>query len=181
MTDYELLVQGLRDGLDLDGLAEFARRSVASVSQRVRRLLPVAQRGCLAEVMLDAARTALADEAYDWRNEMLLSPPVIRNEIVRTGLDGLEQNHLVTIAYALMASGGDSEHLLLQQLMPRLRDEHLLARIVAIRAHHALRASPTPLTWREARDHAERWVHGSDHPYFGAHLDYLDNATAWTR
>lgn len=85
MSDYELMVQGVRDGLELPSLASRIGRAENVLLPRLRRLLPAAQRECYPELVLDALRTALADDTYDWRHEMLLSPPIIRNEIVRSG------------------------------------------------------------------------------------------------
>lgn len=161
--DYELLVEGVREGLDVPALAERVGRVDSSVWQRLRRLLPLAQRECHLDQVLPALRTALADPAYDWQAEMLLIPPptpIVHQEIVRTGLDGLSADHAVTIAYALLASGGDAESTLLARLLPRLEDDDLMDDLIELRAQRAVHASPCSIPQDSAWAHATYWVRG---------------------
>ena len=139
-SDYESLVDGIREGLDLPALASRLGRSSNGVSTRLRRLLPLAQRDCLFDQVLPALRLALADPGYDWRAEMLLSPPpapIIHQEVIRTGLDGLSDDQVVTVAYALLASGGREEAELLDQLHERLESDGLMERLIGMRAQRA--------------------------------------------
>ena len=66
-SDYELLVQGVREGLDEAALAEHIGRAQSVLPQRLRRMLPVTQRGCYPELVLPALREALSDPEYDWQ------------------------------------------------------------------------------------------------------------------
>lgn len=162
-SDYELLAQGVREGLDVPQLAERIGRHESTVPQRLRRLLPVAQRACPPELFLGAARTALADPDYDWRAEMLLSPPpapVIHNEIVHTGIAGLDDEQLVIIGYALMAASPELTSDLLSVVFRQLEQRDLLAKVVHQRAHRSARASPLPIGEDEAWASAMYWVHG---------------------
>ncbi len=161
--DYELLVEGIREGLDVPALAERVGRVENSVWQRLRVLVPLPQRSCLADQLLPVLRTALADPEYDWQAEMRLTPPpapIIRKEIVRTGLAGLTDEDAVAIAYALLASGGDHEAGVLSRLMPRLEAENLIRDVVALRAQRAVRASPFSVDEIAAWAHATYWVRG---------------------
>ncbi|MFT4295298.1 MAG: hypothetical protein QM582_07790 [Micropruina sp.] len=160
IADYELLVQGVREGLELPALASRIGRTETVLLPRLRRLLPVAQRDCFPELVLDALRTALADDGYDWRHEMLLSPPIVRNEIIRSGLDGLTDDQAVTIGYALLASGGAEEAELFEQLAPRLSESRLMDRLVDLRACRVVRSSPYSVDADSAWAHASYWVHG---------------------
>lgn len=161
--DYELLVEGIREGLDVPALAERVGRVENSVWQRLRVLVPLPQRSCLADQVLPVLRTALADPEYDWRAEMRLTPPpapIVRREIVHTGLDGLTADDAVTIAYALLASGGDDEAAVLARLMPRLEADDLVEELVELRARKAVRASPFSIAENAAWAHATYWVRG---------------------
>lgn len=133
------------------------------MATRLGRLLPLAQRECLADRVLPALRDALADPDYDWAAEMLLTPPpasIVHQEVIRTGLDGLSDDQLVTIAYALMASCGAEEHDVLTDLEPLLCERRLVDELIERRAMRAVRASPHPIeevfTWA----HASYWVNG---------------------
>ncbi len=161
--DYELLVEGVREGLDVPALAERVGRVENSVWQRLRRLVPLAQRDCLADQLLPVLRAALADPDYDWHAEMLLTPPprpIIHQEVVRTGLDGLAAADAVTVAYALLASGGEAEGALFAQLRPRLEDDDLMGELIALRAQRAVRASHFSIDEDAAWAHASYWVRG---------------------
>ncbi|WP_347269069.1 hypothetical protein [Paracoccus sp. (in: a-proteobacteria)] len=161
--DYELLVEGIREGLDVPALAERVGRVESSVWQRLRRLVPLPQRGCLADQLLPVLRTALADPAYDWQAEMRLTPPpapIVRKEIVHNGLDGLTADDAVAIAYALLASGGDDEAAVLSRLMPRLEADDLIEDLIELRARKAVRASPFSIAADAAWAHASYWVRG---------------------
>ncbi len=160
MSDYELMVQGVRDGLELPSLASRLGRAEKVLLPRLRRLLPAAQRECYPELVLDALRTALADDTYDWRHEMLLSPPIIRNEIVHSGLDGLSDDQVVTVAYALLVSGGAEESALFDQLSERLASDRLTDRLIEMRAWRAARSSPFSIDEDAAWAHASYWVRG---------------------
>lgn len=162
-SDYESLVDGIREGLDLPALASRLGRSSNGVSTRLRRLLPLAQRDCLFDQVLPALRLALADPGYDWRAEMLLSPPpapIIHQEVIRTGLDGLSDDQVVTVAYALLASGGREEGELLDQLHERLESDGLTERLIGMRAQRAVRSSPFSIDEDSAWAHASYWVRG---------------------
>lgn len=162
-SDYESLVEGIRQGLQLPALATRLGRSTNVVSIRLRRLLPLAQRDCLPDQVLPALRLALADHGYDWRAEMLLSPPpapVIHQEVIRTGLDGLSDDQVITLAYALLASGGREEAELLDQLRDRLETDGLMERLIGMRAQRAVRSSPFSIDEDSAWAHASYWVRG---------------------
>lgn len=162
-SDYESLVDGIREGLDLPALAYRLGRPTNGVSTRLRRLLPLAQRSCLLDQVLPALRVALADPDYDWRAEMLLSPPpapIIHREVVRTGLDGLSEDQVITVAYALLASDGREEGELLDQLYGRLESEGLMERLIGMRAQRAVHSSPFSMDEDSAWAHASYWVRG---------------------
>lgn len=162
-SDYESLVEGIRKGLELPALATRLGRSTTSVSTRLRRLLPLPQRECLFDQVLPALRSALADPGYDWRTEMRLSPPpapIIHQEVIRTGLDGLSDDQLITVAYALLASGGREEGELLDQLNERLENDGLMERLIGMRAQRAVRYSPFSIDEDSAWAHASYWVRG---------------------
>lgn len=162
-SDYELLVRAVRDGLDVDVIADRVGRSANSIAQRLRRLLPLPQRDCLPELVLPTLRAALADESYDWAAEMLLSPPptpIIRNEITRTGIAGLDDDQLIRVGYALIASAGYPEADLLAAVTGELEKRDLLTKLVALRAERSVRCSPGPIGEDEAWAAALYWVHG---------------------
>lgn len=162
-SDYELLVQGVREGLDEAALAEHIGRAQSVLPQRLRRMLPVTQRGCYPELVLPALREALSDPEYDWQAEMLLSPPpapIIRNEIIRSGVDGLTDADLVIVAHALMAAGGRREEELLDQVTERLNGDGLMEAVIELRAQRAVRASPYSIDEDAAWAHASYWVRG---------------------
>lgn len=167
-SDYESLVEGIRQGLELPALATRLGRSTNVVSIRLRRLLPLAQRDCLFDQVLPALRIVLADPGYDWRAEMLLSPPpapIIHQEAIRTGLDGLSDEQVITVAYALLASGGREEGELLDQLHERLESEGLMERLIGLRAQRAVRSSPFSIDEDAAWAHASYWVRGRSSYY----------------
>lgn len=161
--DYELLVEGIREGLDVPALAERVGRVESSVWQRLRRLVPLPQRGCLTDQLLPVLRTALDDPEYDWRTEMRLTPapaPIVHQEVVRTGLDGLSDDQMVTVAYALLASSGHEEAELFAELRERLEGDGLMERLIGLRAQRAVRASPYSIDEDAAWAHASYWVRG---------------------
>lgn len=162
-SDYDLLVEGIRQGLDVPALAERLGRVERTVYPRVRRLLPLAQRDCLPELVLSAARTALQDTEYDWRSEMLLTPapaPIVRNEIVHTGLAGLTNEQLVPIGYALMAVSGELQEEPLAGVVRELDERGLQPDLIELRAHLSVRASPQPISEGAAWASAMYWVTG---------------------
>ena len=94
---------------------------------------------------------------------MLLSPPpapIIHQEVIRTGLDGLSDDQVVTVAYALLASGGREEGGLLDQLHERLENDGLVERLIGMRAQRAVRCSPFSIDEDSAWAHASYWVRG---------------------
>ena len=168
-SDYALLAQGVRERLDVPQLAKRIGRNESTVPQRLRRLLPVAKRACPLELVLDAVRTALADPDYDWQAEMLLSPPpapIIHNEIVHTGIAGLDDEQLVIIGYALMAASPELNSDLLSVVFRQLDERDLLAKVVNLRAHRSARASPLPISEDAAWANAMFWVHGHTTPAY---------------
>lgn len=104
------LLGRVRQGADMADLAEAVHRKQVAVTRRLRLMLPLEHRGCPADQVLDAARRALASEDYDWRTALLLSPPprpvVNPPRIVRSGIAGLEDEDLVTTAFALLRTPG---------------------------------------------------------------------------
>lgn len=163
-VDYERMVEAIREGLDVPAIAERIGRPATSVRQRLRRLLPVAQRDCLADQVLRAAQAALADPEYDWQAEMLLSPPVVHQHITRTGMDGLSDDQLVTISYALLVSGGRHEAELLDEVRERLNRSRLMDRVIELRAQRAVRSSPYSIDEDCAWAQASYWVRGRSEP-----------------
>lgn len=126
-------------------------------------MLPVTQRGCYPELVLPALREALSDPEYDWQAEMLLFPPpapIIRNEIIRSGLDGLTDADLVIVAHALMAAGGRREEERLDQVTERLHGDGPMEAVIELRAQRAVRASPYSIDEDAAWAHASYWVRG---------------------
>jgi hypothetical protein len=94
---------------------------------------------------------------------MLLSPapaPIVRQEIIRRGLDGLNDADLVIVAHALMAAGGRREDELLDQVTERLERDRLMEAVIELRARRAVRASPHSIDEDAAWAQASYWVRG---------------------
>lgn len=107
------LITGVRAGDDQAELAYRVGRSPGTVTNRLRRMLPLDEQGCPADRVLPRMRDHLADDAYDWRSAMLRTPPpipIVRNEI--QGLPGLTQHHLLTFTRAVFNSPLADPHLL---------------------------------------------------------------------
>ncbi|MDR7381445.1 hypothetical protein [Promicromonospora iranensis] len=107
-TDEETteMVALARGGADADAIAAQVRRGVASVLNRLRRMLPLEHRSCPSDMIVSALRDHLRDPGYDWRANMLLTPaprPVVRPpDIVRTGVTGLVDDDLVGITHSVL-------------------------------------------------------------------------------
>lgn len=94
---------------------------------------------------------------------MLLSPapaPIVRQEIIRRGLGGLNDADLVIVAHALMAAGGRREDELLDQVTERLERDRLMEAVIELRARRAVRASPHSIDENAAWAQASYWVRG---------------------
>ncbi len=153
--EQQRLVDLVRHGVDLPDLVEALNRSRAPIVTRLRLMLPLAHRDCPADLVLTAAREAFADPDHDWRAAQLLSPPPRPIEqVVLSGVAGLTDDQLVTVAYSLLTSHGYEERLLLAELLPLLRERQLSWRVTERRRNHLLHHN---LSVEEAERAAHAW------------------------
>jgi hypothetical protein len=121
--------------------------------------LPPEVRGCPADRVLAAAREAFAEPGYDWRRTILLSPPpppVVQRTYA--GVPGLESEDLVTVAYALIASGGTREGRLLETVGREIERRNETHHLVTLRTTRALHERGSFVDHQGALSHAEDWV-----------------------
>lgn len=175
-TDEELerMVAMTRDGRTAEDLAAATERRTTGIVQRLRRMLPLEYRSCPPDRVVPALREVLADSTYDWRRAMLLSPPprpVIKPaDVVRSGVAGLDDRELVTIAYLLIASGRPRDVELLRIVGREVRRRWLIPELVELRTRRIIHEGiciPRELSLREA---AELWVFQSDGWAAGQHV-----------
>ena len=147
-------------GHDLDGIADEAGRSRQAVLARLRRMLPVDERGCPEALVLPRLRELLQD-GHDWRRTMLTDTPprpVHRPPAVhRAGVAGLEDDDLVELADALVRTQARDVDLL-ERVRQQVVDRRLGDRLVRRRVRELVRATPTYHHEEEFRMAAEQWV-----------------------
>lgn len=156
-ADYECIVEAVRAGKGIDGIAHATSRSAQVVQQRLVRMLPVEERGCLRDRVLGALRTHLADPAYDWQRALLLTAPptpIVHEERVLSGFSGLPAQDLVTIADALLDHGTPSADELLARLDAEVADPLLWRHVEQRTAERMLRRAHWPLAPYEADQEA---------------------------
>lgn len=74
--DYQTLLRLVRDGVEIEEIAEQLARSTTSVRMRAVRMLPVDQRGVPQDRAVEQLRkNLLADEDYEWEGHLASSPP----------------------------------------------------------------------------------------------------------
>ncbi|NNG18379.1 hypothetical protein HJ590_02100 [Naumannella sp. ID2617S] len=168
--DHEQLVKLAREGRDADAIAEALGRTRPVVLQRMRRLLPLDHRGCPTDRILSALRAAIAEPDYDWRTTVLLTPPppppAPVQEVLRTGLAGLDPDQLVRVTHAVAVSATPGSQDLLDELAREVARQHLEHRLVALHQRHLRRTNRGDLA--TDRDTAEAWaaelLRGGDEP-----------------
>lgn len=186
--DYEQMVASVRDGNDVDIVAQTLQRPVTSIGPRLRRLLPVEERRCPGDRVLAAAHRHLSDPAYDWASIMLLSEPPrpIQQppDVVNRGVAGLSNTELVSCAYALLCLHHDVDPDLLARLSREVHARRLEDRVAARRVEHLLhRSTESAVTRLDADEVAWRWMHDApgwgsarwDHDSDNARLNYLNS------
>lgn len=152
--DYEDLVEAIRAGKDVEGIARAVGRSVQVVQQRLTRMLPVDEQGCVRDRALGALRAHLADPAYDWQRALLLKrppAPIVHEERVLEGLSGLPPKDLVTIADALLDHGTPEADTLVTRLNEEVGTAHLWRTVQRRIAERMLRLSRSPIAPCEAQ------------------------------
>lgn len=157
--DYEQMLALVREGHDADDIADSIGRSPQAVAGKMRAVLPVAQRSCPSDRVLGALRAQVTDDpAYPWAEIVLQSPPpppIVRQVVHREGVGGLEDDDLVTIAWALLASEGADEDVL-QGVCREVRERSLTRRVTERFARSLMRRTP-PVMSDEAYEAAVRW------------------------
>ena len=147
-------------GLALPDVADAAGRQPAAVLTRLRRMLPVDERGCPEFLVLPRLRELLED-GHDWRRAMLQDspkPPVVRPPAVhRAGVAGLEDDDLVEVADALVRTQARDDDLL-ERVRQQLVERRLSGRLVQRRVRELVRATPTFHHEEEFQMAAEQWV-----------------------
>jgi hypothetical protein len=157
--DYEQMIALVREGHDLDDVADSLGRSPQAVTGKMRAVLPVDQRACPPDRVLPALRAEVTDDpAYPWADIVLQSPPpppVVRQVVHREGVAGLEDDDLVTIAWALIAcEGADDE--VLASVCREVHSRALTRRVTSRFARSLMRRTP-PVMSDEAHEAAVRW------------------------
>jgi hypothetical protein len=181
------LVQLVAAGLTLQDVADAAGRTPSTVLSRLRRMLPVDERGCPEPLVVPRLRELLEDEDHDWRRAMLKDtpkPPVVRPPAVhREGIPGLEDDDLVEIADALVRTQARDAGLL-ERVRQQLLERRLGNRLVVRRVRELVRATPTFHHEEEFDMAAEQWVtNGLGGPVglgFG-HAVWRDRDEPWLR
>ncbi|MEE1622201.1 hypothetical protein ACQ3I4_03590 [Zafaria sp. Z1313] len=124
-ADYELLARSVREGCTLPEIERRLDRTATAMGPRLRRMMPVDQRKAPLELVLPALSERLQDPDYDWRAMMLQDTPVVRPpDIVLSGIEGLDDQDLVELAFHLLKT---------EDPPPRLADR--LVREAQSRAH----------------------------------------------
>lgn len=132
--DHETLVQLAKERADLSAMAVAVQRGESATWQRLRLLLPVEHRKCPRDRIVPALHEAVQQPDYDWRKVILQtpsSPPV--QEVLRTGLDGLEDDDLVRLTQ-IVAVWRESDASDLRTRLARCVDERGL-RYAFVRRH----------------------------------------------
>ena len=157
--DYLQMLALVREGHDADDIAGLIGRSPQAVAGKMRAVLPVEQRSCPSDRVLGALKVLVTDDpAYPWAEIVLQSPPpppIVRQVIQREGVGGLEDDALVTIAWALIGSEGADEDVL-QSICREVRERSLTRRVTDRFARSLMRRTP-PVMSDEAHDAAVRW------------------------
>jgi hypothetical protein len=157
--DYEQMLALVREGQDADHVADAIGRSPQAVAGKMRAVLPVEQRSCPADRVLPALRAQLAgDPAYPWAEIVLQSPPpppIVRQVVHREGVGGLDDDDLVTIAWALIACEGADEEVV-QGVCQEVRERSLTHRVTDRFARSLMRRTP-PVMSDEAHEASVRW------------------------
>ncbi|MGO0576727.1 hypothetical protein [Ornithinimicrobium panacihumi] len=111
--DYQTLLRLVRDGVEIEEIAEQLARSTTSVRMRAVRMLPVDQRGVPQDRAVEQLRkNLLADEDYEWEGHLASSPPprpvvqCTHPPATLSGVPGLRDDELLVITRALATSPG---------------------------------------------------------------------------
>lgn len=162
--DYEKLVELCRRGQDAEEIAVELGRSQATVLERARRMLPVAERGLPRDRALHRLAEHLRSPDYDWDGAMLRSAPpapVEHRVYRRAGVAGLGTEELLAVAelLALVPHGGLQVR---AEVMSRIEQDvrlvgQLEERVGRLVVQRALRLADEH-TWVDERHEADhRW------------------------
>lgn len=161
--DLVLLVAQVRRGADEATTARCLARVERAVVQRLRRMLPLEHRGCPADQVFVAARKALQDPEYDWREALLLSvppPPVVNPPaMVSTGIEGLDDDQLATVAYALLCSQGPRVRRMLEAVSGEVARRRVCADVLSLAVRHVQRRAAG---YGDAARAAAAWIESAD-------------------
>jgi len=168
-TDEHLceLVALTAAGHDFNQLTVEAGRSRQAVLTKLRRMLPVDERGCPEPLLLPRLRELLG-QGHDWRHTMLKDnpprpvhqPPAVH----RAGVAGLADDDLVEVADAIIRTNLRQADLV-ERVRQEVVDRRLGDRLVARRVRDLVRSTPTYHHEEEFRMAAEQWVsNGLDGP-----------------
>lgn len=107
--DYEAMARSVAEGYTLEETASLLGRTPAAIIARLRRLLPPDERRLPQDLVAGRLHDLFTeDPAYDWRNIMLKDPPPAPvhkpADIIRTGIDGLTDEQLVVVAFAVLVA-----------------------------------------------------------------------------
>ncbi|MHA7862552.1 hypothetical protein ACX1DX_14445 [Tessaracoccus sp. Y36] len=110
--DYRTMVTLCRQGAVIDELCQALGRTSQAVLGRVKRLLPMAERGAPGErVLAQLHKHLVSDDHYDWESHLAALPPPrpVINHVhppdQLTGIPGLHDNELLLVAAALFQAG----------------------------------------------------------------------------
>ncbi|MEL4504428.1 hypothetical protein AAEX63_06575 [Luteococcus sp. H138] len=153
--DHDTLLAMLREGASTGEIAVALGRTIKSIEQRARKLLPPGQRHCPLDRVMPTLATVCAEPDYDWRTTISLDdPPAPINRIERVGIEGLTDEQLVECAHAVavcLPHGAIFE--LLKDETNKRRLVHEVVRRHAVHRHLGEQAEP-----EQAQDISSAWA-----------------------
>ncbi|MEL4358463.1 MULTISPECIES: hypothetical protein [unclassified Luteococcus] len=168
--DHDTLLGMLREGASTGEIALALGRTIKSVEQRARKLLPPGQRHCPLDRVMPTLAKVCAEPGYDWRATVCLDdPPAPINKIVRSGIEGLESPELVEFAHDLAVCFPQGP--MFESVTAEVRKRGLVGDVVRRHElHRRLREEPDP---DQAYEISTAWADavGFGRP-FGYHRDY---------
>lgn len=174
LTDFEGIVAGVRDGLDLEKIAAAIGRRTNSVPAQLRKLLPHDQRGAHGDVARQLLAEHLEDPDYDWRAE-LARPAPARPIVVeqRHGFAGFERDDLIPLVHAVLIAGSAVPEEMRSEAVKIATVLNLWHRIEEFRRDHLYQRPGMEMSFDEVTREARQWsefhngsrLYGASHPW----------------
>nr|NLD40921.1 hypothetical protein [Actinomycetales bacterium] len=159
-VDYEGILNGVREGLGFEGIANRIGRRSTAVSGKVRDLLPPEERKARGPVALELLKRHVDDPGYDWR-AVLATPDPPRPVVVEKnfGFAGFAREDLIPLIHAVLSAGDSVPREMRTDAVRMAVVLNLWHRIETFRRDWLYLRSDAEMTYHAANEEARQWIY----------------------